>query len=394
MGSTRRPSGPTLLLSLGLLAGLAVKPATAGVCTPLRPELARGFSLTGWLDEAKPREPDFVTLRSLRGRGFLHVRLPVLAENLMPRFVSAETAQATRVALTAAIDRLTALGYAVVVDMHGDSGLHALFQTDPDAARDAVIGAWTALGPMMRARADKAVMAEVLNEPPVSDLVWADMQPRIVAAMRIAMPATTFVVSTGGPQRVERLTASKPIGDRNTVYAVHYYDPMAFTHQGAAWMKPDPIAWLHDVPFPILLGDQRLVKLAASLRAAGLTSVAAYVEGFHDRSFGVAEVRAHIRSLADWSTTNGRQVVIGEFGVYRGAVSQVYRAQWLATVSRAAVDNCIGWTHWEYRDGFGLLDGKTGVPDEGTLNALVGITPIADRPYGDPPRGTAGAAGR
>ena len=341
-------------------------------CPTAFPELARGFSLTGWLDEAVARPPDFVQLKALRERGFLHVRLPIAAESVMGRFTPAATIAAQRLAIGAALDRLATLGFAVVVDLHGGARLDDLFRRDPAAARDAVIEAWRGLGPLVEARVERRVVAEVLNEPPLGDAAWAEMQATIVAAMRREMPRATFVVSTGGPQRVERLTAATPIADRNTVYAVHYYDPMVFTHQGADWLRPDPIAALTGVPFPLRGSDPRLAGFAETARAKGARDVVALIDGLAGREFDVAEIERHMRALGDWSRANGRSVVIGEFGVYRAHAAPADRLGWLVAVRGAAEANCLGWTHWEYRDGFGLIDAKSGEADEAVLTALLG----------------------
>lgn len=372
-----------LALAAVSLAGGSVAAAEAAAqaaCVPAHPELMRGFSLNGWLDEPVPRPPNFAMLARLRARGLTHVRLPIGAESVMTHFTPPSVVEAHKRRIAAALDALLDARFAVVVDLHGGNRLEKLFTTDPKAARDAVIQAWAVLGPVIEPRAHRKVMAEILNEPPVSDATWDAFQTRIVAAARHAMPKTTFVVSTGGPQRVEHLTAAKPISDPNTVYAVHYYDPMVFTHQGAAWMKPDPIAWLHGIPFPIKPGDERLKSLAASLRTAGLGRVADYLTSLEGRSFGLDDINRDMHALGTWSKTWGRPVVLGEFGVYRDVAAPADRHAWLGAVSHAANAACVGWTHWDYRDGFGLVDAATERPDEQTLAALLGVKQAGTTP--------------
>lgn len=377
----RQGAVATLVVALGAASPVvASEEAEAAACVRIHPELARGFSLTGWFDERTPRPPDFAVLAELRARGMTHVRLPIAAESVMTRFTSAAEIDRRQRAIAAAIDALVARGYAVVVDLHGGDRLGALFGQDREAALAAVVQAWTVLGPIVEKRAARRVSAEILNEPPLDDAAWTEMQAKIVAAVRSVMPTATLVVSTGGPQRVERLTASTPIADRNTVYAVHYYDPMAFTHQGAEWIRPEPIGWLHDVPFPSAVSDPRLAGLVRRFRAAGQSRLADYVAGLMHRSFGPADIRNDMRALGAWSRRHGRAVVLGEFGVYRPHVVASHRTAWLAAVTTAASANCLGWTHWDYRDGFGLVDGRTGKPDEATLAGLAGIT----RAKGDP----------
>ena len=380
-----RPAGARRWLLVACLlattaAGAGEAPQTAASCVPGHPELARGFSLTGWFDEAVARPPEGAQLKRLRERGFTHVRLPVAAESVMARFAPPAAIAAKMRAIGAGLDRLGALGYAVVVDLHGGARLAELFHGDPAAAREAVIDAWERLGPLVEARAERKVAAEVLNEPPLGDDAWKPMQADIVAAMRRVMPHATFIVSTGGPQRVERLTASTPLADPGTVHAVHYYDPMVFTHQGADWIRPDPIGWLQGVPFPIRAGDPKMAAVAAAVRAGAPASVTSYLGELAGRSFGVADIERDMRALGAWSRANGRTVVIGEFGVHRAFASPHDRALWLAAVATAAEANCIGWTHWDYRDGFGFADAATGELDEAVLAALTGRRPAPAAP--------------
>ncbi len=46
------------------------------------------------------------------------------------------------------------------------------------------------------------------------------------------------------------------------------------------------------------------------------------------------------------------------------------RVAWLATVARAAEAACLGWTHWELDQGFGILD-RSGALDPAALDALL-----------------------
>lgn len=375
--SARRSS--TIAAALLALVATGLFGGGAGACPLLPPELTQGFSLTGWFDGWTERSPPPGSLEQLRERGMGHVRLPITAEGVMTRFTPAQAIETRRGRIEAALDRLTAIGFAVIVDLHGGGRLERLFAEDPEAAERAVVQAWTVLGPLVEKRASLKVSAEILNEPPVDDAVWAAMQQRIVRAVRPVMPKATLVVSTGGPQRVERLLAATPIDDPDTIYAVHYYDPMVFTHQGADWIRPDPIGWLHDVPFPIRLEDPRLKALAAEMRAEGRERVAAYLDSLHDLSFGAVDIRGAMRAIGDWSRAHGRPVIIGEFGVYRDVAPAAYRRNWLGLVANAARENCVGWTHWEYRDGFGLADPITGRPDEATIAAMVERRPLGWR---------------
>lgn len=360
-----------ILAPLAVALVLARPAAAGGPDCPIAPgdPLSRGLSLTGWFEDPPARPPDFRLLADLAARGLTHVRLPVRAETVSARFSGPREIERRRAEIAAALDRLFGLGLAVVVDLHGGDRFAALVAQTPETGAEAVVDAWRTLAPTVADRPPGRVFAELLNEPPLDDARWERLQSGIVAALGTSLGNARPILSTGGPQRVERLADSRPTiaGD---VWAVHYYDPMVFTHQGADWMRPDPIAEMKDVPFPFRGDDPRVLALARSAERSGRRDVAARIASLADVVWGVAEIDRDMARLGAWSRMNRRPVVIGEFGVLRTAPAADRRA-WLAAVVAAAEKNCLGWTHWDWRDGFGFVDPATGRPDEAILSALL-----------------------
>ena len=74
--------------------------------------------------------------------------------------------------------------------------------------------------------------------------------------------------------------------------------------------------------------------------------------------------------MADWSQRTGQPVIVNEFGTLSFVAPRESRLAWLAAVGRQAEAHCIGWTHWDFQDGFGLMDPETGLPDRGVVDAL------------------------
>ena len=67
-------------------------------------------------------------------------------------------------------------------------------------------------------------------------------------------------------QRADSLPGFQPLDDRNVVYAIHFYDPMAFTHQGH-WNPNDPMSSIKGLPFPIRRDDAVVKTCRARLLA-------------------------------------------------------------------------------------------------------------------------------
>ena len=56
-------------------------------------------------------------------------------------------------------------------------------------------------------------------------------------------------------------------------------------------------------------------------------------------------------------------------GVLSYAAAPTSRASWIRAVRQNAERFCVGWTHWEYADGFGFVRRKNGVE---TLDPVIG----------------------
>lgn len=344
--------------------------------------LARGFNLTGWMDGDEVRRPDEAALRHLRGRGFTHVRLPVQAELISRAFSSPARVSAQLKELDRALDTLLRLGYAVSIDMHPGGRFAQLWRSDQDRAARELESIWRVVARRYRDRPADLVLFELLNEAP-SGIGWAERARHLAAAIREVAPANTLVLGPDDNQRVEALEAMAPLADRNIVYAIHYYDPMAFTHQGATWEAPDsPLRAFHDVPFPSRPDDPAVARLAQSLRSTGRDDAAQKLEEDLRTPWTPEVIAAAIARAGAWSVRNRRAVILNEFGVLRWAAPPEDRATWVRAVRTAADKACLGWAHWDYADAFGFMVRRSGrdSPDPAILDALIGPPASPSRP--------------
>src|SRR5690606_22087408 len=111
----------------------------------------------------------------------------------------------------------------------------------------------------------------------------------LIGEIRAVVPAHTLVVGPSGPQRHEALAAMEPFADRNIVYAVHYYDPFIFTHQGMDWGGVgDPLPRIRGLPFPASKDSVEAQALLTELRAAGDTDAAQSLSRALTRPWSVA----------------------------------------------------------------------------------------------------------
>jgi endoglucanase len=337
--------------------------------------LARGFNLTGWLDSEPAQRPDPTTLADLRMRGFTHVRLPVTAEFLMPAFSQPGWVAWASAELDRALERLFTIGFAVSIDLHPGEKFGNLYRTDPKRAFELLEPTWRRLAHRYANRPPDRLLFEALNEPTADRAIWNADGPRLVEAIRREAPAHTIVYGATNYQRIDQLIDLAPLPDPNTVYAVHFYDPMMFTHQGLTWAPEDPLRYLEGVPFPVQASDPAITRLFQTLVMQGHVASAAQLTGQLQRPWTEERVEEEFAQAQAWAIRHNRAVIVNEFGVLSWKAPPESRIRWLTAVRRAAERHCIGWTHWEYAEAFGFIrrgdDGREHA-DEAVVRALLG----------------------
>ena len=334
--------------------------------------LARGFNLPGWLEGSAPRRPDTAVLASLNARGFTHIRLPVGAELLIEEFSARSNVARQLTELDVAIDTLIHIGFAVTIDLHPGNRFARLHVAEPDRALGLLEALWRLLARRYAGLAPDRVFFEALNEPPVSRKVWKDQGPRLVDAIRRAAPDRTIIYGHADYQRIDALAEVSPLADANIVYAAHFYDPMIFTHQGLDW-SDDPLRYLRKVPFPARLADPPVTRLLVELAQQGRGEAAALVRSALREPWTEDRIDGELARAASWAERHRRPVVINEFGVLGWKADPSDRARWLRAVRSAAERHCIGWTHWDYANGFGFVRriADREIPDEAIVRALL-----------------------
>lgn len=347
--------------------------ATSGVAGARLSLLARGFNLTGWMDGESRRRPDFALLGMLQARGLTHVRLPVAPELLLDSFSDRHAIASQLNELDFAVRKLLDIGFGVSLDVHPGGKFSRLHASNPDEGFRLLQSLWRTLGRRYRGHSPERLFLEILNEPSVSEQIWNDQGPRLVETVRREAPEHTIVYGPADFQQIGALLGTRPLSDNNVVYAIHFYEPMVFTHQGLTWSN-DPLRYLHDVPFPTDLSDPRIRDLTNRLAQAGRGDAAALLRSQLHSPWDERRVVSAIARAADWASRNGRPVVLNEFGVLGWKAPAQDRARWINAVRRAAETHCIGWTHWEYADGFGFVRRSENgeIPDHAILDALVG----------------------
>ena len=333
--------------------------------------LARGFNADGWINGPQSTPPANALLVELRKAGMTHVRLPVPAEHIMPGFASKAERDDRLRAVDGALTKLLSLGYSVSIDLHPGDRFNRLHREAPAASMQEMKTAWTDLAQIMRRHPADRVFAELLNEPDLDADRWQTEVEELAALVRQLLPRTTMIVGPVNWQRADSLPGFRPLNDLNVVYAIHFYDPMAFTHQGH-WDPNEPLHSIRGLPYPIRAEDPKVRDLRKRLldedKRPALELLDRAIAGSADNK----GAEKWLEPAVAWQQRFSRPIIINEFGVLKAGAPVESRLRWLSSVITFAEQQCWGWTHWELAQGFGLVDAKTGKPDAAVLRALLG----------------------
>ena len=332
--------------------------------------LSHGFNLAGWMDRPESIPPDAAVLRALRKAGMTHIRLPVPAERLMRQFTSESDLKDELRAVDRALTMLLSIGYHVSVDLHPNERFSSVHRDDAKASMESLQEAWGHLARIIERHSPELVLAELLNEPDIDPARWQTEADQLAKFVRQRLPRTTLIVGPTNWQRADSLPDFRPLSDPNVVYAIHFYDPVVFTHQGH-WDPADPLSNIRGLPFPIRAEDAAVSNIRQQLIAGGKQRALKMLDDAIAQAALGDVISSQLQPAIAWQRQFSRPLIVNEFGVLKGGAPEAGRVSWLRAVVKFADGQCWGWAHWEYAQGFGLLDAKTGKPDPNVMRALL-----------------------
>jgi len=174
--------------------------------------------------------------------------------------------------------------------------------------------------------APASIAFELLNEPNGAiNSLWNKWLVELLTIVRKSNPERNVIIGPvwwNGLGFLPRLKL--PAKDRHIILTYHYYEPLAFTHQGAKWAGPD-IAKLHDVRWR---GSQA----------------------------EIAAINRDFDKVSAWAKAHHRPVFLGEYGTYQVFGKLEDRVRWTKTVSDAADARGFARAYWDFDGGFATYD--------------------------------------
>lgn len=314
-----RTSLVLLALSLGL--SVLMSPARADAFAQNR-RLGRGVNIIGYDPLWRSREQArFQTehFRLLQEAGFQSVRVNLHPFRHMDRTKNWELPATWFATLDWAVAEASAQGLMVILDCHEFDAMGK----DAEGNHDRFLSFWRQVSAHCAKTGDNVVF-ELLNEPSrkLTPALWNQYLREALALVRTTNPARTVIVGPAFWNSIDHLNELElPADDRNLIVTVHYYKPMEFTHQGAAWSTHKDKS------------GRRWLGTEAERQA----------------------IRDDFAKVTTWATANHRPIFVGEFGAYDKAAMES-RVRYTDAVARTAESLGWSWAYWQFDSDFILYD--------------------------------------
>ena len=336
------------------------------------PGFMKGINLGNGLDA--PTEGAWGTLLSEKhfemaaAAGFDHVRLPA-------RFSTPERTDA-KAPFTVkdefwkrvdwAIDQALSRKLGIIVDVHHYEEMNK----DPNGHKERLYAIWRQISERYAKRPPE-VAFEILNEPTdkLEPKLLNEITKEAIKIIRVKNPKRLIFADSYFWANARRLAELELPKDPNVIASFHNYEPIMFTHQGAAWM--DARFQTRHVIFPGPPATP-LVPLATATTESWVSD---FFKGYNEKPAatnpgGPAGVFEYFDFATKYVKATGKRLYMGEFGAIENADAQS-RENYVWLVRTEAERRGFGWAYWDDGGAFKAMNPVAGQWNEGLKKALL-----------------------
>ncbi|WP_346854122.1 cellulase family glycosylhydrolase [uncultured Draconibacterium sp.] len=286
---------------------------------------------TGW---GNPWQPEYAGI--IADLGFNHVRIPIRWE---PEARSSSSAPYTinpdfMARIKQVVDSALNNGLYAIINMHHHEALYE----NPENNKARFLAQWQQISEYFADYPD-SLLFEILNEPHGNMTAdkWNVFLADALTTIRIKNPERAVLIGTAEYGGLGGLSKLQLPDDDNIILTIHYYNPFAFTHQGAEWVDGADV-WL---------GTK-------------------WTNTVTERNV-VANDFAPLKAI---ETQKNIPIHIGEFGSYSKADINS-RENWTTYMGRYIESLGWSWAYWEFSAGFGIYKPASKTYNNGLIDALV-----------------------
>ena len=284
--------------------------------------LGRGINIIGydpiWNARSTARMQD-KHFQLLAEAGFNHVRINLHPFKYMGPAPEYELSPAWIDTLHWAVTQAQNQGLMLILDLHE---FHTMAK-DPIGNKGRMLAFWQQIA-YRYADATETMVFELLNEPfgKLTPALWNEYLLEIHQLIRESNPHRTLIIGPGFWNGIDHLDELQlPEDDDNIIATVHYYRPMPFTHQGAAWSD-----YKHTVGIE-----------------------------WHNTPESHQSIIQDFAKAQQWAEQHQRPLYLGEFGAYDKA-DMASRTRYTSFVARHAESLEWSWGYWQFDSDFVLYD--------------------------------------
>lgn len=275
--------------------------------------------------------------KALGDSGFNNMRIPVSwEEHVTPTETGCTVDPEWMKQVFWAVDLAIKNGMVVVLNAHH---WNSIYDSKPDAEIPCLLDVYRQMMVEVVKYPADSLVVETLNEPrgKLTSAKWNVLVDSIVNVVRAADPQRVVMVGTHNYNNASATSLLKlPSDSRNLILTFHYYEPFAFTHQGASFVEPSyPVG----KEWTATLSEMRAVKNA-------------------------------FEGVKAWADVHDMPVYLGEFGAF-GAADSVSRETWTTFMTDISKKMGFGWAYWEFCSGFGVYDEDADVWNAPLMRALL-----------------------
>lgn len=330
----------------------------------------RGTNISHWLSQSNKRgierknffvEKDVKYLASL---GFDHLRIPVDEEQLWK--VDGQKDEEGFTLLKQALDWCKQYKLDAIVDLHILRSHHFNEKEKPlwtkPEAQERFFQCWRDLSEELKKYSVGDVAYELMNEPVADNPEdWNKLVERAVTIIRQAEPVRKIVIGSNRWQSADTFDELRvPENDKNIILSFHMYEPFLLTHHMASWTGIK--GYNGPVNYPgVIVKEEDLTGFPDSVRTAVLRNKSSYTAD---------SIGHHFRKPIAIANKYNLPLYCGEWGCLN-TVPDAARFQWFRDMKTVLEENNIGWATWDYKGGFGLVNGKGGEEKE-IIKILIG----------------------